>query len=290
MISGSARLYAVIGDPLHQSFAIPAFNARFQARAKDAVMVPFQVGATGLAALVAALRGLKSLGGVLVTMPHKVAIVPLIDALGPAARLAGAVNAVRREAGGRLVGDMFDGRGLVASLTARGHRITGARVLLVGAGGAGRAIAFALAEAGAAALRIADLEEARATALAAAVRAAFPACAAGTGAPDPEGAAIVVNASPAGMAAKDALPVAVAAIAPDAVVVDAVLEPETTRLIAAAEARGHPVHRGRDMLGARWSCSPTSSAVTNSGAHPSPFPAARGSASMPRSLPTWGPP
>jgi len=92
--------------------------------------------------------------GAFVSMPHKAAIVPLLDELTPEARLVGAVNVVRRAADGRLIGTVLDSEGFVAGLRSAGHEVAGASYLLMGAGGAAAAIAFALAAHGCASLTI----------------------------------------------------------------------------------------------------------------------------------------
>jgi shikimate dehydrogenase len=184
-------------------------------------------------------------------MPHKSAIVSLLDELTPEARLVGAVNVVRRTVEGRLVGTMLDGEGFVAGLASAGHDVAGKSCLLVGAGGAASAVAFALAAHGCAALTITNRTASRADALAARVRDAFPGVDVRAG--DPEGRRydLAVNGTSLGMKPDDALPMSASVIEATTLVAECVLAPEMTRLLEAARARGRAIHTGVPMLSAQ---------------------------------------
>ncbi len=136
-ITGTTRLFGVIADPIDHVRACEAFNPRFRDRGIDAVLVPFHVRPAELARALDGFRALANLGGVLVTIPHKEAILERVDAVGPQAARVGAGNVIRRTADGRLEAENFDGLGFVAGLAAAGHPPAGRAVLLVGAGGAG---------------------------------------------------------------------------------------------------------------------------------------------------------
>jgi shikimate dehydrogenase len=247
-ITGTTRLFGVIADPIDHVRACEVFNPRFRARGVDAVLVPFHIRPADLARALDGFRALANLGGVLVTIPHKEAILALVDASGPQARRAGAGNVIRRTADGRLEAENFDGLGFVAGLEAAGHPPAGRDVLVVGAGGAGKAIAFALAEAGVRRLVVANRDAVRADALAAAVRAAFPAVDGEAGPPDPAGFDVAINATSLGLKPDDPLPFDPAAAAAGTVVAEIVMKPERTPLVEAAAARGLAVHLGRHML------------------------------------------
>ena len=167
--------------------------------------------------------------------------------LGAAARCIGAVNALRREADGSWSGDMFDGAGFVRGIERKGERLRGRRVLLFGAGGAGSAIACALAEAGVASIRIASPDPARGARLVAAVERAFPHCDVARATAERDGIDMVVNASPVGMKPGDGLPGDIGPLAPDTLVGDVVVSEVPTVLIRQAIESGCPWADGRDM-------------------------------------------
>ena len=152
------------------------FTDRFQAAGFDAVLVPGHVPEPKFEAVVGGLMKLGNLDGLIATVPFKARAHALADRLGEAARSIGAVNALRREADGTWTGDMFDGVGFVRGAQSKGAKLRGRRVVLFGAGGAGSAIAHALAVAGAATITMIDPLRDRAEALGARLQAAVPAC------------------------------------------------------------------------------------------------------------------
>ncbi len=247
-ITGRTRLFAILADPVAHVRTPQGFNALAAARGHDGVMVPLQVSASGLPAAVAGLRAMANLGGFVVTVPHKTAIVPLLDTLTPAAAQVGAVNVVRREADGTLAGQILDGIGFVAGLRAAGHEPRGRSVYLAGAGGAACAIAFALAEAGASRLTIHNRTVERAVGLLTRLQAAFPGLPLALGTRDPSGHDILVNATTRGLREGDPPPLDVAALTPDQLVAEIIMEPAVTPLLAAATAAGCRTHPGLPML------------------------------------------
>lgn len=250
-ISGGTTVFGILADPIAHVRTPQVVNARLAALGADAVLVPFHVSAGDLPALWDGLRRLRSLGGLVVTVPHKGAVPALADACEEPARLVGAANVVRRTPEGRMICTNFDGTGFVAGLRAEGIEPAGRRALLAGAGGAGAAIAFALAAAGVTALTIANRGTARAADLAGRVAAAFPAVAIDTAEgwpPSPAGYDLVVNATSLGLHDGDPLPVDADALAPDTTVAEAVMKPEITTLLARARAIGCAIHLGRHML------------------------------------------
>lgn len=247
-ITGATRLYAIIGDPIVQVRSAEAFTQRFADDGIDAVLVPMQVSLEHVDTVVAGLMALGNLDGLLVTAPLKEAMARYASRLGAAASCIGAVNALRREADGTWSGDMFDGAGFVRGIERKGERIRGRRVLLFGAGGAGSAIACALAEAGVESIRIVSPDHARGARLVAAVKRAFPACDVGSATTDRDGIDMVVNASPIGMKPGDGLPGDIGPLAPGSLVGDVVVVSEVpTALIRQAMELGCPWADGRDM-------------------------------------------
>jgi shikimate dehydrogenase len=248
VITGATRLAAVIGSPIRHSLSPTILNAAFAATGADWAFVAFDVPEGRGAAAVEAARTL-GLGGLSVTMPHKAAVHDAVDATTPAAADLGAVNCVFRD-GDRLVGDNTDGDGFLDSLRRdAGLEAGGLRCVVVGAGGAGRALARALGAAGAADVAILNRSPGPAA------RAAVLAGAAGrVGAvADVAEADLIVNATPLGMGSPgsgppDPLPVDPGALHAGQVVVDIVYHPPETPLLAEARARGATAVGGLGML------------------------------------------
>jgi shikimate dehydrogenase len=256
-IAGTTRLYGLVGDPLTTAKSPQLFNRLFGEQSVDAVCVPFVVKADDLAAFVAGARTMRNLSGLLVTMPHKQRMLPFVDELHSTARQVGALNIIRCDDDGRWIGAMFDGVGCVLGMQWEGHDPANKSVLLVGAGGAGRAIAFALASAGARTLTISDIDKHRAQDLATSV-AAETGCDTNIGLPDPRGCELVINATGLGMNVHDALPLDPDRLEPGSVVVDIVNAPDPTPLCRAAHARGcrtqggGPMHEGQAVHALRF--------------------------------------
>lgn len=250
-ISGATRLYVLLGNPLDKARSPEYYNTAFAARGIDAALVPMEVAPEGFDALVRALKTVRNLDGLIVTMPHKQAVLAHLDRLGEAARRVGAANVARREPDGRWFGDMYDGPGFVGGLRTRGIEPAGRRAYMVGCGGVARAIALALADAGVARLRLHDLDARRAAALVEALHAQYPRLACESGSADPAEFDLVINATPLGMQPGDALPFDVARLTPSTVVADVTTKPEITPLLAAARKRGCAIATGRDMFEAQ---------------------------------------
>lgn len=246
-ISGRTRVWGILADPIHHVKTPQALNAMMRERGVDGVMVPMHVSPADLAALVDGLRRMRSLHGLIVTVPHKTAMFDLCDETTPAARQSGAVNAVRI-VDGRLSGTMLDGTGFVGGLRAEGIDPKGMHAYLAGAGGAANAIAFALAEAGVARLTLANRTRAKAEALRDRVAEAYPGLRVEAGGSDPAGHDLLVNATSLGLAEGDPLPFSVEGIGSGQTVAEVIMQPEVTPLLAEAARRGCRTHPGRPML------------------------------------------
>ena len=248
MITGRTEIVAHIGYPTGAFKAPMVYNPYFEQAGIDAVVVPMAVRAEDYALVLPALFKLGNIRGALITMPHKVTTSALVDALTPTAHVAGACNAVLRRADGSLLGDMFDGAGFVRGVLRKGVQLAGARVLVVGSGGVGCAIAASLAGAGVAALGLFDTHAPSAEELAARLRLHYPALQVLTGSNDPQGYDLVVNATPMGMNEGDPLPLDVTRLEPSTFVGEVVMKTEMTAFLSAARARGCAVQAGSDML------------------------------------------
>jgi shikimate dehydrogenase len=248
MINGHTELIAHIGFPTHAFKAPMIYNPWFEKSGVNAVVVPMGCRADDFPDFLRAVFKLSNIRGALITMPHKVSTVGLLDEVLPSAAIAGACNAVKRLPDGRLQGAMFDGEGFVRGVQRKGFLVKGARALVVGCGGVGSAIAAALAAAGVLEMDLFDLNAASASALAQRLLRHDPHLMVRTGHKDPSGFDLVVNATPMGMNAGDAMPLDVSRLDAHTFVGEVVMKTEMTAFLAAAQARGCPVQVGSDML------------------------------------------
>jgi shikimate dehydrogenase len=239
MIDGHTKIFGILGRPVAHSLSPAMHNAAFRHLGINAVYVAFPV--TELAPAVAGLRGL-GIGGVSVTIPFKEEIIPLIDELDPQAAKIGAVNTVVNR-DGRLTGYNTDWLGAVTALTAK-ISLKGRHVLILGAGGASRAIAFGIIHAGGR-VSLTDVDAPRAAAMAGDL---------GAAALPPEAletcpATILVNATPVGMTPDvNGIPISPDLLGRFEVVMDIVYQPLQTRLLREAQARGVAAIDGLQML------------------------------------------
>ena len=255
LITGTTKLFGVIAHPSAHVRAPMVFNARFVAEKRDHLMIPIDATPDMLVTVMDGLRAIENFGGLTITIPHKVPIAEMCDELGEAARVCGAVNAVRFGDDGRLYGDIFDGAGFVAGLALKGHDIKGKRVLMLGAGGAARAIAVALCQADVGEIAIANRTRDKAQNLVDAMvqGAGYTqahvldnmAEAALEAARDVD---IIINTTSLGLHAGDALPLALDNVRADTLIADIIMVPERTEWLALAEEKGLQTHYGRHML------------------------------------------
>jgi len=248
MISGKTTLIAHLGYPTEAFKAPMIYNPWFDKHGIDAVVVPMGVKPEDYAATLPQVFRFSNLRGALVTMPHKVTTMGLVDEVTPTARVAGACNAILKRPDGTLLGDQFDGAGFVRGVERKGRLFKGTRVLVSGTGGVGSAIAASIAAAGAAELMLFDMSDASAEALAARLREHYPQMKVVTGSKDPAGYDVIVNATPLGMKDSDPLPFDVDRIDPATFVGEVVMKTEYTPLLQAAKAKGCALQVGTDML------------------------------------------
>ncbi len=247
-INGNTELIAHIGYPTHSFKAPMIYNPFFVKHDINALVVPMGCKPEDFSVFLKSLFQLSNIRGALITMPHKVTTVGLLDEVSATVKVAGACNAVKRTEDGRLVGDMFDGEGFVRGVQRKGFDLTGKRVLVVGSGGVGCAIAASLAGAKIDAITLFDVNAASAEALGQRLKQNYPHIEVNTGSNDPAGHDLVVNATPMGMNEGDALPMDVSRISPDAFVGEVVMKTEMTAFLQAAKNRGCRVQVGSDML------------------------------------------
>ncbi len=248
LINGDTELIAHLGFPTHAFKAPLIYNPYFESVGVNAVVVPMGCRPDAFAEVLRYLFRLENIRGALITMPHKVSTVGLLDEVTRTARVAGACNAVKRLPDGRLVGDMFDGEGFVRGVRRKGLVLEGARALVVGCGGVGSAIAASLAAADVAELALFDVQDASAQALAQRLRTEYPQLRVSTGSKDPAGFDLVVNGTPLGMNPGDPLPIDTERLSANTFVGEVVMRTEMTAFLAAAQARGCRIQVGSDML------------------------------------------
>lgn len=248
MISGTTTLVAHLGYPTFAFKSPSIYNPWFEKRDIDAVVVPMGVKAESYPAFFRSLFTLTNVRGALVTMPHKVTTMDLVDELSPTAVVAGAANAVLLREDGTLVGDQFDGTGFVRGVLRKGFALRGTRALVVGNGGVGSPIAASLAAEGVAEMGLFDPDTDASESLARRLTAQYPRLQVAIGSKDPAGHDIVVNATPLGMNDGDPLPMDVDRIDPTAFVGEVVMKQEITPFLRAAQEKGCRVQVGKDML------------------------------------------
>ncbi|MHA1523572.1 MAG: shikimate dehydrogenase family protein [Alphaproteobacteria bacterium] len=247
-VRGSTLLTGTVGDPVYPIRAPEVMGPWFAARKIDAVWLTFHVSPDDLPGFIAGARAMQNLAGFTVTMPHKQTILGHLDEITQRARNVGAANLVRREAGGRLVGDTVDGVGFTDGLERAKVPVAGQVVWLLGAGGVGSAIAFAIAELAPECLILEDRDPARAQRLKTRLANVFPTVKFAVGPVDLASVDIAINATPVGMNAGDPLPFDPADLSPSATVVDVIMTPEVTPLMRRATTQTRIVLGGRSML------------------------------------------
>lgn len=243
-------LYGLVGYPITFVRSPGILNAYLAEHGLPGRMIPFGIRPEALGSALSGLRHLENLRGFFVTMPFKERILAHLDDVSDTARIAGAVNIVRRTPDGQLFGHQLDGAGFVGAMKAAEIQIAGAFAHVAGAGGVSAGICCALAEAGIGRIAIANRNRERAEKLAARLRDAFPKTTFTVTASGPSTEMdIVVNATSLGLSADDPLPVDLSATRRGIFVGDVVNVPHMTPLLQAAEVRGCRTQHGKAMFG-----------------------------------------
>ena len=248
MITGKTSLIAHLGFPTASFKAPMIYNPWFAKKGIDALVVPMGVKPEDYAAFLPLLFKMSNIHGALVTMPHKITTAHLMDELTPTARIAGAANAILLRPDGSLLGDQFDGAGFVRGVLRKGKVLKGTKVLVLGSGGVGSAIAASLAGAEVDSMTLFDPNVATMEGLASRLREHYPQLQVITGSRDPAGFDLVVNATPLGMRDEDPMPFDIDRIASTTFVGEVVMKSEYTPLLQAARAKGCQIQVGTDML------------------------------------------
>ena len=246
-ISGSTRLFPIIGDPLAHVESPARLTRTFAQRGRDAVCIPVQTAAGHLGVVMAALAASGNVDGILVTMPHKRAASGYCATLSERARMLGVVSVIRRNPDGTWHGDILDGLAFVKAQVDHGAVVEGARALLVGAGAAGGAVAIALLQAGVRELAVHDADDSRVADLLH-LLAGHDEGRLRAGPPDPRGCDLVCNATPLGLKEGDPFPVDAEFLEASMFVGDVISGSESTQFIQAAQRAGCRTANGNDMV------------------------------------------
>ena len=245
--SGRTLVYPMIGHPTIQVKSPTTFNRYFTAQCIDAVMITIDVHPAEVGHFFSLLRGWRNCPGCLITVPHKQEAARQADELSARARDLGAVNVIRRTEQGQLVGDMVDGVGFLEALRCNGFSVDGRRAVVFGAGGAGSAIAYSLAEARAAELVIIDSDSSRQQRLLELIASRYPSVLLSPTLASLAGFDLAINATPLGMNGDPNAPFPLDSLQPETFVADVVTEPEITPWLAGAKVRGCRIQTGYEM-------------------------------------------
>ena len=251
VISGTTKIFVIFAHPSEQVRAPTLFNQRFHEKGIDNIMIPIDVPPSNLKICIQSLRSILNFRGGVVTIPHKIELAKLCDKLGPGARATGAVNAVRFDDDGTLHGDNFDGVGFVAGLKEHKHVLKNKQILLVGAGGASRAIAAELVNEPIGSLKITNRTYNKAkevVKIVKSVRETDRIECLKTDQIDYSIFDIVINATSLGLKVTDPMPFDVELLCRNCVVCDIIMKPEETALLIAAKKAGLSIHYGKHML------------------------------------------
>lgn len=246
-LNGETRVHFIVGDPIAQVKSPSGVSLAYHAHGLNAYVMPAHVAPADLAAWLAGVSLARNVDGIIVTVPHKFACFDLCATTSDRGAFLRTVNTMRRNADGSWHGDMFDGEGFVSAMVDNGCAPEGKKVLLVGAGGAGSAIAHALVMAGVRELAIHDEDATRRSTLVDRL-AGLNRCLVRHGTADPRGFDVVLNATPVGMKETDPYPLDVAGLAPQMFVGCVITAPAVTALIAAARAKGCKTMTGAHMF------------------------------------------
>ena len=244
--TGASRFVFILAHPAAHVGAPRYYSPYFRDNGLDWHMVPLDVAPAHLADTIRTLARSESVVGFNLTMPHKPAAFELCDAVGPAAAFEGVVNTIRIDAGGRLVGESFDGGGFLNAAREESVFDPERRCVVIGAGGAGRAICHALAGAGLKRIGILNETPAPVEALAAKLRGKFPKLEISLEEKFDD-AGLLVNATSLGLHATDALPMDPARLPGDCAVFD-IIAARRTEFMNAAAACGLKVVDGVAMI------------------------------------------
>jgi shikimate dehydrogenase len=244
--TGTTIFYTMIGTPVIQVKSPLYYNRYFAEKGIDAVMIAMDVPADQVREHFGHMRAVSNFGGCIVTIPHKQAAVACMDDLSKRADALSSVNVVRVE-NGRLIGDMVDGLGFMVAVKIHGLSVRGKRAAIIGGGGAGAAIAQAIAESGADEIVIKEIRTERHGFLERLLKNTNPEIKTSFELSSLEGFDLVVNATAVGMNDDPRVPFPTDTLSPAALLADVVTNPKVTPWLAAGLKKGCQVLYGAEM-------------------------------------------
>ena len=245
-LSGATRLIPIVGDPIAQVKSPYGMTAAFEQRGANLLCFPAHIAMADFSHFIGTMRKMRNVDGFIVTIPHKFSAFYHCETVSTRAAFLRSVNTIRRQSDGSLHGDMFDGLGFVAACKEAGCLFEGRKVLLIGAGGAGTAIAHGVMCEGPAELGIVDSDEARRDTLI--IKLHTAGFSAHPAQPDAGGYDVLLNATPLGMRPGDPTPVSLTSLNAKMFVGDVVTRPEITPLIKEARRIGCKTSTGAQMF------------------------------------------
>ena len=248
IVNGATHLLFIVGDPIAQVRSPLIYNPKIKSAGHNTILLPLLVPKNDFEQIIQSVMQFGNLAGLVITFPFKERILPYLDHLSVDAALIGAVNAVKKNSAGEWVGEIFDGIGMIRAVEALGQTVANRKVLLYGAGGAGKAIAAALLARGVGRLTIVDRDEAKATAFCSILTKAYPQAELGTQNRQIEDYDLLVNATPVGMGKNDGHVEWAGVLHAGVTVVDIVPYPMETPLLALAKNLGCPHTNGQAMI------------------------------------------
>jgi shikimate dehydrogenase len=250
VITGTTSIIGIVGNPIVQVKSPGVMNAHFASAGQDIAVLPVELQPNAIPAFVTMLHAWTNLRGMIVTVPYKQVLAPLVDHLTARAARLGTVNVIRREQDGSLHGEILDGLGFIRAAATHGFDAKGRRAAVIGAGGVASAIADALCEGGVASLALQDTDMAKQARLAATLATAFPNVTISGAIDDLSTLDLLVNATPVGMNDDPSLPLAksmLQSLPSSCLVADVVTAPAMTPFLTHAKSRGCRVQTGIEM-------------------------------------------
>lgn len=250
-LSGETRIFPIVGDPIAQVRSPKFLTEIMESKGINGIVPPLQVKSENIEQFFSTIEQTQNIDGLVVTLPHKTAALTFCDQVTNRASIIGSVNITRRLSDGKFVGDNTDGEAYVTALRNCGGNPEGKRVIQIGVGGAGSAVAYEFLAQGAAELHIFDLDQERLESSVNKLNTQFPSRVFKAISNDPSGMDIVANVTPVGMRESDPTPVPADKLSSDMLYADAITKPAITRLGEAARALGCKASAGADMFDAQ---------------------------------------